>query len=207
MQVDTAVAEADVGKLAAEMPATFTVDAYPARELPRHDPPDPQRAADAAERRHLRRGHRRRQRRAEAEAGHDRERDLRLRRAARRAARAERGAALPPARRAGGDGAAMRRRRQEQRQKSAGKVARRPERRPPSSPRLGGQRPTPAERDGASGVGDEGARRERSADSISAASGCCRPTARSTEVPVVAGVVDGARVEVESADRRRPATS
>jgi HlyD family secretion protein len=29
MQVDTSVAEADVGKLRAQMPATFTVDAYP----------------------------------------------------------------------------------------------------------------------------------------------------------------------------------
>src|SRR5262249_59319229 len=29
MQVDTNVAEADVGKLTPEMPATFTVDAYP----------------------------------------------------------------------------------------------------------------------------------------------------------------------------------
>jgi HlyD family secretion protein len=29
MQVDTSVAEADVGRLAADMPATFTVDAYP----------------------------------------------------------------------------------------------------------------------------------------------------------------------------------
>src|SRR5262249_16962441 len=29
MQVDTSVAEADVGKLSADMPATFTVDAFP----------------------------------------------------------------------------------------------------------------------------------------------------------------------------------
>ena len=48
MQVDTSVAEADVGKLSAGMPATFTVDAYPdASVFKRHGPPDPQRAADA----------------------------------------------------------------------------------------------------------------------------------------------------------------
>ena len=33
MQVHTAVSEADVGKLAAEMPATFTVDAYPREQF------------------------------------------------------------------------------------------------------------------------------------------------------------------------------
>jgi HlyD family secretion protein len=33
MQVDTSVAEADIGKLRAGMPATFTVDAYPARRF------------------------------------------------------------------------------------------------------------------------------------------------------------------------------
>ncbi|MEA2699698.1 MAG: HlyD family secretion protein [Myxococcales bacterium] len=33
MQVDTSVAEADIGKLRADMPATFTVDAYPARRF------------------------------------------------------------------------------------------------------------------------------------------------------------------------------
>ena len=35
MQVDTSVAEADIGKLRAGMEATFTVDAYPGEALPR----------------------------------------------------------------------------------------------------------------------------------------------------------------------------
>ena len=68
MQVDTSVAEADIGKLKPDMDATFTVDAYPSQHVQGEDPPDPQRAADAAERRHLRRGDRRQQRRAGAEA-------------------------------------------------------------------------------------------------------------------------------------------
>ena len=33
MQVDTSVAEADVGKLSAGMPATFTVDAFPGEQF------------------------------------------------------------------------------------------------------------------------------------------------------------------------------
>ena len=65
------------------MPATFTVDAYPDAQVQGRHPPDPERAADAAERRDLRRGHRRRQRRPRAEARHDRERHVRLRRARR----------------------------------------------------------------------------------------------------------------------------
>jgi HlyD family secretion protein len=36
MQVDTSVAEADVGRLAPGMPATFTVDAYPAESFSGH---------------------------------------------------------------------------------------------------------------------------------------------------------------------------
>ena len=97
MQVDTSVAEADIGKLKPDMDATFTVDAYPSRHVQGEDPADPQRAADAAERRHLRRGDRRRQRRAGAEAGHDRQRHLHLRPPRQRAARRQRGAALPAA--------------------------------------------------------------------------------------------------------------
>ena len=102
MQVDTRrSSEADVGRLEPGMPATFTVDAYPERAIQGRHPADPRRAPDPAERRHLRRGHRRRQPRPQAEAGHDRERHVRLRRAQGRAARAQRGAALPPARGAG----------------------------------------------------------------------------------------------------------
>ncbi len=69
----------------------------PGGALPGDGAPDPQRAADGAERRHLRRGHRRREPRAQAAARHDRERDLRLRRAPGRPARPQRRAALPAA--------------------------------------------------------------------------------------------------------------
>ena len=61
------------------------------------DPPDPQRGDDGAERRDVRRGHRRRQRRPAPAPGHDRERDRRLRRADGRARRPERRAPLPAA--------------------------------------------------------------------------------------------------------------
>ena len=88
MQVDTSVAEADVGKLSPQMQATFHRRRVSNRALQGHGAPDPQRAADGAERGHLRRGHRRRQHRPEAQAGHDRERHLRLRREGRRLARA-----------------------------------------------------------------------------------------------------------------------
>jgi hypothetical protein len=69
MQVDTSVAEADVGRLEAAMAATFTVDAYPTR---RSGEPSDRSAArpNRPERRHLRRGDRRRQRRLEAQARH-----------------------------------------------------------------------------------------------------------------------------------------
>ena len=79
MQVDTSVAEADVGRLQAGMRATFTVDAFPGEQLRGCHPADPQRPADGAERRHLRRRHRRRQPGAEAQAGHDGQRHLRHR--------------------------------------------------------------------------------------------------------------------------------
>ena len=44
MQVDTNVAEGDVGRLRAGMAANFTVDAYPGERFNGQDPPDPQRA-------------------------------------------------------------------------------------------------------------------------------------------------------------------
>ncbi len=80
MQVDTSVAEADVGKLSTGDAGDLHGRRVPGRALPRHGPPDPQRAADGAERGHLRRGHRRRQPRPEAASGHDRQRHLHLRR-------------------------------------------------------------------------------------------------------------------------------
>ena len=83
MQVDTSVAEADVGKLGRRDGGHVHGRRLPRRALQGQHPADPQRAADAAERRHLRRGHRRRQPRPQAPAGHDRQRHLRLRRARR----------------------------------------------------------------------------------------------------------------------------
>ena len=47
MQVDTSVAEADIGKLKPGMDATFTVDAFPGEHVQGEGPADPQRAADA----------------------------------------------------------------------------------------------------------------------------------------------------------------
>ena len=66
------------------MTATFTVDAYPASPSAGAIRADPQRAADGAERGHLRRGDRRGQPRAQAPAGDDRQRHRGLRRPARR---------------------------------------------------------------------------------------------------------------------------
>ena len=88
MQVDTNVAEADVGKVRAAMPVTFTVDAYPDRKFGGTVRQVRDNAQTIAERRHLRRGHRRRQHRAPAQTRHDRERDLRLRAEERRHPRA-----------------------------------------------------------------------------------------------------------------------
>ena len=65
MQVDTSVAEADVGKLKPGMEATLHRRRVSRASAFHGDgPPDPQRAADPAERRHLRRGHRRRRTRS-----------------------------------------------------------------------------------------------------------------------------------------------
>ncbi len=56
MQVDTNVGEADVGRLTAGMPATFTVDAYPGKAVHREVAADSQRGPDDAKRGDLRRG-------------------------------------------------------------------------------------------------------------------------------------------------------
>ena len=61
MQVDTSVAEADVGKLQPGMEATFTVDAYPGERFAGKVRQIRNAPQTRAERRHLRRGHRRRQ--------------------------------------------------------------------------------------------------------------------------------------------------
>ncbi len=94
MQVNTNVSEGDVGRLEEGMPAYFTVDAYPGRALQGQDQPDPQRGDDRVERRHVRRGHRRRQRRPAPPTGHDRERDGHLRGQEGRPRRSERGPSL-----------------------------------------------------------------------------------------------------------------
>ena len=100
MQVDTSVAEADIGKLKAGMEATFTVDAFPAKAFKgtvrqiRNAPQTVQNVVtydaviDVANPD------------LELRPGHDRQRDVRLRPPRGRAARRQRGAALPPAARA-----------------------------------------------------------------------------------------------------------
>ena len=107
MEVHTSVAESDIGQLAPEMKVSFTVDAYPDRQISRHGVSDPQLGDDAAERGDLRRGGAGPERRAQAAPGHDGERDLHRRGQARRAAGAQLGAALhaqrPEDRRAGAD--------------------------------------------------------------------------------------------------------
>ena len=89
MQVDTNVAEGDVGKIHEKMEATFTVDAYPRADLPRNRPAGPRQRHHDPERRHVRRGHRRRQLRPCAPPDDDGERHLRLRHEVRRGARPE----------------------------------------------------------------------------------------------------------------------
>ena len=68
----------------------------PAREISRQGSADSQLAAERAERHYVRRGHRSRQCRAEAQAGHDRQRDVHVLREKRRAARAERSLRFRP---------------------------------------------------------------------------------------------------------------
>ena len=95
MQVDTSVAEADVGKLTAGMEATFVVDAYPGERFKgkvrqiRNAAQTVQNVVtyDAV----IDVG----QFGPQAAAGHDRQRELRVRQPRGRAARAERRAALP----------------------------------------------------------------------------------------------------------------
>ena len=97
MQVHTSVAEGDVGRLQPGMDATFTVDAFQGQTLQGQGRPDPQRGADAPERRHLRRRDRRRERRPEASPRHDRDGDDRVRREGGRRGDRERRAPLPSA--------------------------------------------------------------------------------------------------------------
>ena len=83
MQVDTNIAEADVGKVHAGMPVIVHRRRLPGPRIRRHGEAGARQRADAAERRDLRRGDRRRQLRAPAEAGDDGDRDVRATRSAR----------------------------------------------------------------------------------------------------------------------------
>ena len=97
MQVDTAVSEADVGKLRADVSASFTVDAYPDERFQGVIRQIRDAAQTVAECRHLRRSRGRRQSGPQAQAGDDGERHVRVRRARRRAAAAERSPPFPSA--------------------------------------------------------------------------------------------------------------
>ena len=71
MQIDSSVAEADVGGVVEGQSVDFTVDAYPYRTFPRHRHAGAQFADDGQQRRHLRLRHRRDQCGLQIEAGHD----------------------------------------------------------------------------------------------------------------------------------------
>ena len=73
MQIDSNVAEADVGVVTNDQTVDFTVDAYPTRTFHGKRGAGAQRADHRAERGHLRHRHRREQCRFEIETGHDRE--------------------------------------------------------------------------------------------------------------------------------------
>ena len=95
MQVNANIDEADVGRIRPGQHVTFQVDAYPTDTFEGTVVADPPAAGRRAERDDLRHGHRRAEPAAQAQAGHDGERQGRDREALRRAARAERGAAVP----------------------------------------------------------------------------------------------------------------
>ena len=103
MQVNTNVAEGDVGRLQPGMQTLLHGRRVSRPALPGEDPPDPQRGDDGAERRHVRRRHRRRQRRPPPAPGHDRERDDHLRGREGRPRRPQRRAPVPPSARGGRD--------------------------------------------------------------------------------------------------------
>ena len=73
MQIDSNVAEADVGVVAGRSDVDFTVDAFPTRTFHGQSRAGAQRADHGAERRYLRHRHRRKQSRFKIEAGDDRE--------------------------------------------------------------------------------------------------------------------------------------
>ena len=71
MQIDTSVAEADVGGVLEGQDVDFLVDAYPNRTFHGSRHPGAQRRDNRQQRRHLRLRHRRDQRGLQVEAGHD----------------------------------------------------------------------------------------------------------------------------------------
>ena len=102
MQVWASVNEADIGRIHKGMPVTFTVDAYPERDLPRHGLPNPHERHDDAERGHVHGGGEDRQFRSAARAVPDGEREFSGREARQRAEGSQRGLALEAAAANGG---------------------------------------------------------------------------------------------------------
>ena len=75
MQVLASLDESDIGRIANGQRVTFTVDAHPRSDLRRHRLADSSAAPDRPERRDVFGPDRRSEPRADAEAGHDRQRD------------------------------------------------------------------------------------------------------------------------------------
>ncbi len=99
MQVVANIDESDVGQMRPGQTVSFRVDAYPTDNFLGSVHAGAAPARRRPERRHVFDGHRRAESAAEAEAGHDRERQHRDRAPEQRAARADRGAAVPADRR------------------------------------------------------------------------------------------------------------
>ena len=97
MQIDSSVAEADVGGVIEGQDVDFTVDAYPEPDVSRHRHASAQFADDGQQRRHLRLRHRRDERGLQIETGHDGECLHRRRPARKRADHSERRAAVSSA--------------------------------------------------------------------------------------------------------------
>ena len=101
MQIDLSIDEADVGQIKEGLPVSFTVDAFPDRQFSGEVKQVRLSATSNANVDQLPGGGAGGQRRPEPAAGHDRQRRDRGQPPRRRAARAQRRAALHPARRRG----------------------------------------------------------------------------------------------------------
>ncbi len=95
MQVNANIDEADVGRIRPGQHVTFKVDAYPTDDFHWHRDADPAAAGGRAERHDVRHGHHRAQHGAQAQAGHDGERQDRDCQTHQRVAHSQRRAALP----------------------------------------------------------------------------------------------------------------